>query len=323
MKKTAWILFGMVAVALPAMISPAVAQDNYPSSPIRLVWGYASGTGDVVARLLAQKLSAQMNASVFVDSKQGASGNVAAEFVAKSRPDGYTLLFNPASITFSPALGEKLGYDLLKDLARVALVASSPDLMVVHPSVAANTVAEFIAYVRANPDKLADGSGGIGSLPHLAALLFLQTNGLTALHVPYKGTAPANLDLVAGRIQFGISAVGSVLPLVKEKRVRALAIGSLKRSPLLPDVPTFAETMAGFEIVNWFGVMVPAKTPRPIVQRLNSEIVKALQDPDMMSRFLENDALPLGSTPEEYETYLRSESERWSKVIRSAGVKVE
>ena len=212
---------------------------------------------------------------------------------------------------------------MLKDLAPVALLASSANLMVVHPSVAANTVSEFIAYAGANPDKLAYGSGGAGGFTHLATLLFLQTNGLAALHVPYKGAAPANLDLVAGRIQFLISDVAAALPLVKEKRIKALAITSLRRAPRLPDVPTLAETIPGFEIVNWYGLMVPATTPRPIVQRLNSEIVKALRDPDMMSRLVENGALPLVSTVEEYETYLRSEMERWSKVIKSAGVKVE
>ena len=324
MKKAVWIWFGILAVAFSAMIPPAVAQDNYPSAPVRLIWGFVPGaSGDLIARLLAQKLSKQMNASVIVENKPGASGNIGAEFVAKSKPDGYTLLFNPSTVTVSPALGEKLGYDLLKDLAPVALVATAQHLIVVHPSMAANTLAEFIAYGRANPNKLTYGSSGTGGFSHLSTLLFLQSNGMAAVHVPYKGNAPVFLDLVAGRIQFAFGDMGTTLPLVKDKRLRALAITSLKRSPLVPDVPAAAETMPGFEIGNWYGVMAPAKTPRPLVLRLNSELVKVLQDPDLVALFQDRGLTPLLSTPEEFENLLRSELERWSKVIKSAGVKVE
>lgn len=319
-----WMLTGALACVLLTLVSPVAAQDNYPASPVRMVVGFPPGGAvDVVARLLAQKLSAQMNANVFVENKPGAGGNIGAEFVVKSKPDGYTLLIHGAPVIFSIAMGEKVSYDLLKDLAPVALVASAPNIIVVHPSVAANTVGEFIAYVKANPDKLAYGSAGSGSFSHLAPLLFLQSNGLIALHVPYKGTAPASLDLVAGRTQFGMVDVASVLPLVKDKRVRALAVTSLKRLPLLPDVPALAETIPGSEIVNWYGIRVPANTPRAVVQKLNSEIVKALQDPDLISKLLDNGILTLGSTPEAYETYLKSELERWGKLIRSAGVKAE
>lgn len=324
MKKAAWMLFGILTLTLSVMPLLAVAQDNYPSSPIRLVVGFApGGAADTVGRLLAQKLSLQMNAKIFVENKPGANSNIGAELVAKSRPDGYTLLFNVPSNILSTAFGEKLGYDVLEDLAPVALLATGPLVLIVHPSVPANTVAEFIAHVRANPGKLAYGSGGTGSITHLAPLLFLQANGLTALHVSYKGAGPAVLDLVGGRVQFAMHGMGPVLPLVKDKRIKALGIAGLKRAPQLPDIPTLAETMPGFEVGTWYGVMAPAKTPPAIVKKLNGAIVRALQDADMKSRLAQNNIEPLGSTPEEYGAYLRSELERWSKVIKSAGIRLE
>ncbi|MBI4189578.1 MAG: tripartite tricarboxylate transporter substrate binding protein [Betaproteobacteria bacterium] len=324
MKKAVWVLFGVLALALSAMSSSALAQDIYPSSPIRVVVGFApGGAADTVGRLLAQKLSANMGTNVFVENKPGANSNIGAEFVAKSRPDGYTLLFNVPSNILSAAFGEKLGYDVLEDLAPVARVASGPMMLTVHPSVPANTAAEFIAYARANPGKLTYGSGGTGSITHLAPLLFLQANSLAALHVPYKGAGPAVLDLVGGRVQFAMLGMGPGVPLMKDKRIKALAITSLTRSLLLPDVPTLAETMPGFEVGTWYGMMAPAKTPPAIVSRLNGAIVKALQDPDMKSRLAQNNIEPLGSSPEDYGAYLRSELERWTKVIKSAGIKLE
>lgn len=325
MKKTALMLLGVLVLPLSSIAPPALAQDNYPSSAVRLVVPFLPGaTTDMIGRLLAQRLSAQMNATVLVENKAGAGGNVGAAFVSNSRPDGYMLLVNTTGVIFSRVLGEKLEYDVLKDLAPVALVATVPQLFYVNPSVPVNTVAEFITYLKANPDKLAYGSGGTGAITHLGPLLFLQANGLTALHVPYKGASEATIDLVAGRIQFAMqSSMVAVLPLVNDKRVKVLAITGLKRSPLLPDVPTLAETMPGFEVGSWFGVMAPAKTPPAIVKRLNSEIVKALQDPDVRSRLARENAEPLGSTPEEYGAYLKSELERWTRIIKSAGVKLE
>ncbi len=325
MKKAAWTFLGIPTLVLAVWLPLAAAQDNYPSAPIRVVVGFApGGSTDLVARLMAQKLSAQMNASVVVDNKVGANTNIAADIVAKAKPDGYTMLFNAPSQVLSRAFGETLGYDLFKDLAPLALYSTAPQVLVVHPSVPANTAAEFIAHVKANPDKLAYGSAGAGSIIHLGALTFLQMNGLTALHVPYKGGSPAMVDLVGGRIQFTMQGVPSVLPMVKEKRIRALAIASLKRSPLLPDVPTFAETvMPGFEIGSWTGVMAPANTPPAIMKRLNGEIMKVLQDTDMRNRLAQDGIVALGSTPEQYGAYLRSELARWSKVIKTAGVKPE
>jgi tripartite-type tricarboxylate transporter receptor subunit TctC len=325
MKKAARRLFCILAAGLTAMAPAAVAQGTYPSAPIRMIYGYAAGGGgDVLARLLAAKLSAQMNANVFVDNKPGASGHIGNESAAKSKPDGYTMLFNDAGVVLAPALGEKLGYDLFKELAPVSFVAASPFALIVHPSVPSNTAAEFIAYLRANPDKLAYGSAGIGTVNHLGPLRFLQLNGLSALHVPYKGGALMMLDVAAGRVQWAITSLVTVLPLAKEKRIKVLAYGGLKRSPLLPEVPTLSETvMPGFEVGNWNAVMVPAQTPPAIVTRLNGEILKALQDAGLKSRLEEQGAEPRSSTPEEYNLYLKSELERWTKVVKTAGVKVE
>lgn len=314
------------SVLLCLLLAPNVfAQDSYPSNPFRMVLGFTSGgTTDLFARLLTQKIAAQMNVSGIVDNRPGASANIAAELVAKSKPDGYTLLFNNPGVILSPAFDAKLNYDLFKDLAPVALVGSTPFAIVVWPGLPANTPAEFIAHVKANPDKLAYGSTGAGGGTHLAALLFLQANGLSALHVPYKGAPAALLDLAAGRIQFRFTDVPSMVAMVKDKRLKAIATGGRKRTPLLPDMPTLSETvMPGFEVSSWFGVMVPAQTPAAIVRRLNTEIEKAMQDTEMRSRLEQEGVEPLGSTPEAYGAYLKGELARWSKVIKSAGVTLE
>ncbi len=301
--------------------SAAQAQEAGTPYQIRLVLGFPPGaTTDLVARLLAQRLSVQMNTSVIADNKPGADANIAAEFVAKAKPDGQTLLFNTPSIVLSKAYGHKLSYDALRDFAPVALVASSPYVLVVHPAVPANTVAEFVAHLKANPDKLAYGSAG--SLSYLAPLLFLQANGVSALHVPYKGAGPALVDLVGGRVQFIMTGQTTVMAMVKDKRLKALAFAALKRSPLLPDVPTLHESiMPGFEMGAWFGVLTPANTPPAVIKRLNAEIAKAVQDTEMKTKLAQEGAEPLISTPEQYGAYFNSELTRWSKVVQSAGLK--
>jgi len=317
------------AMAIPMVMAatlslPAIAQDNYPSSPVKMVVGYPPGaTIDIISRLLAEKLTAQTGASFIVENKAGASGNIGSVFVAKSKPDGYTVLFNLAAVTLARAFEENTGFDLFNDFSPVALVASAPSLVVVHPSVPVNNIAELMTHLRANPGKLAYPSAGAASTSNFKTLLFLQPNGLSALHVPYKGTAAAAADLIAGRLQFAFTDMGTGLPLIKDGRVRALVITSLKRSPALPDLPAVAETIPGFETVNWFGVLAPAKTPRAVIVKLNSEILKALKDPDMGARLQSNAMLPLGSTPEEYGAYMRNETEAWKKIIKATGIKAE
>ena len=325
MKKTAMVLISIVTWVLSSTISPSLAQDNYPTRPIRILVGTTPGASqDIIGRLLAQKLAAQMGANAIVDNKAGASGVLANEIVVAARPDGHTLLFNASSIVLSSALGQPRSYDVFKDFTPVSLVVSVPLALIVYAGVPANTVAEFIAYAKANPDKLAFGSTGPGGIAHLGPLLFLQAHGLTALHVPYKGTPELMVDLIAGRVQFRFGVMTGVVPLVKEKRIKVLAMTGLKHTPLMPEVPTLSESgMPGFEIGNWFGMLAPAKTPPAIVKRINVEIARALQDADAKSRLAQENAEPVGSTPEEYGAYMRSESVRWTKVVKSAGVKLQ
>jgi tripartite-type tricarboxylate transporter receptor subunit TctC len=318
------ISFGVSGAALLLAASLASAQD-YPSQPVRMIVTSSTGsTVDTIGRLLVQRLSAQLKGNFFAENRTGANGLIGVEFVVKSKPDGYNLLFNTPSVVLAPAFGEKLSYDVFKDLMPVALVGSSPLVLFVNPAVPANNVAEFIAHLKANPDKLNYGSSGTGNITHLGSLLFLQANGLSAVHVPYKGGAPAILDVVGGRIQFAMQSQTPLVPLAKDKRIKPLGIAGVARSPLLPDVPTMNEAgMPGFEIGTWVGVMAAAKTPAAIVNKLNAEIAKAMKDPAMTARLTQEGAEPLSATPEEYDAYLKREYERWSRVIKTAGVKPE
>ena len=296
-----------------------------PSAPIKLVVGFPpGGTVDILVRLLSPNLSAQMNnASVIVENKPGANGNIACEFVAKSAPNGSTLLFNSSGVILSRALGEKLGYDLFSELVPVTLVSSTPLLLTVPTFSPLSRVDEFIAHLRKNANKLAYGSAGTGSMTHLGPVMFLYTNGLNALHVPYKGAAPVLLDTIAGRIQFAMQTLTASASLVKDGRLKALAITSLNRSAMFPDVPTLSEFMPGFEITSWNGAMVAAKTPAAVVNRLNSELRKALQDSALKARLAQEGTEVLSSSSEDYAAYLRSENARWTKTINAAGISAE
>jgi tripartite-type tricarboxylate transporter receptor subunit TctC len=311
---------------LPCLCGGAAqAQGTYPDKPIKLVVAFPSGgPTDLVARVLAQKLTEQMGQPVVVDNKGGANGNIGAEFAAKAPADGYTVFYNTSAVALSPALYKKLSYDVTTDLAPVALTAVIPLVLAVHPSVPANNVQEFLAYVKANPDKVTYGSAGNGNITHLGAFLLLQSKGLTATHAPYKGSAPALTDLVGGQTQFVTDTVNSALPFIRDKRLRALAVTSLKRTAVLPDVPTLNETVSpGFEVGAWQGMLVPAKTPPEIVKRLNTEILKALASNDVKAKLAAQGADPLGSTPVEYGAYIKSEIERWTKVVKLTGASLE
>ncbi len=317
--------FLFFSLALPPVAFSASTQESFPTSRIRLVVSFTpGGSTDIFARLLAQKLSTQMDTPVIVDNRAGAMGNIGNETVARAFPDGHTLLFNTSGIALSIAFGEKLSYNVQKELAPVALVASVPLVLTTHPGVPADNVTQFIAHLRANPDKLFYGSAGTGNITHLGALMFLEKNGLSALHIPYKGASPALLDVVGGRLQFATSTIVSSAPLVKSGKLKGLAVTSLKRSQLLPEIPSLAENvMPGFEVGAWYGVMAPAKTPITVIQRINTEILKALQDPDVKSRLSQNGAEILNSTPAQYTAYIANEIERWSQLIKSAGVNVK
>ena len=318
-------LLGLSAgLALCAPLGQALAQ-AYPSKPITLVIPFPpGGPTDLVARVLAKKLGEQMGQSVVVDNKPGANGNIGAMAVVKAPADGHTVLYNTSSITLSPALYKSLGYDVQRDLVPVALTAVVPLALVVNPNVPANNVREFVAYAKANPGKLSYGSAGNGNVTHLAAYQFVQSQGLDATHIPYKGSAPADVDLVAGQIQFMTDTINSVMPFIKDKRLKLLAVTTAKRMSLFPEAPTLAETvMPGFEAGAWQGVMVPAGTPAAVVQRLNSELLKALKSPEVLEKLAQQGAEALGSSPEEYGAYVKKELARWAGVVKATGVSLD
>ena len=311
--------------ALAALAAPGALAQTYPAKPITMVVPFPpGGPTDMVARLLAQKLSEQMGQPVVVDNKPGANGNIGGLQVSRAPADGHTLLYNTSSITLSPALYKSMQYDVLRDLAPVVLTAVVPLALVVNPAVPANSVQEFVAYAKANPGKLSYGSAGNGNVTHLAAYQFVRAQGIEATHVPYRGSAPADVDLAAGQIQFMTDTINSVMAFVKDRRMKLLAVTTAKRMSLFPEVPTLAETvMPGFEAGAWQGLMVPAGTPAAVVQRLNAEVNKALQSADMRDKLAVQGAEPLGSTPEEYGAYVRKELARWATVVKATGVTLE
>jgi tripartite-type tricarboxylate transporter receptor subunit TctC len=303
----------------------ALAQP-YPSKPIRFVVPYpAGGPLDTVARLLGQKVSEGTKQPVIVDNKPGAGGNIGADAVAKSPPDGYTLLMGAvATHAINPTLYTSIPYDAQKDFIAVTQVASTPNVLVVNPSVPASNVREFIAYARANPGKLNFGSGSTGSAGHLAGELFKTLAGVEMTHVPYKGAAPAMNDLIGGQIQLMFDNLASSLGQVRAGRIRALAVTTAKRTSLAPELPTIAESgLPGFDISTWFGIFVPAGTPREAVERLHAEFTRALAAPDVREKMLALGAEPVGSRPEEFTAYIRAEADKYARVIKASGAKAD
>lgn len=305
--------------------SLALAQGVFPDKPIRMVLPFPpGGPTDLVARVLAQKMSDQMGQQVVIDNKPGANGNIAAELVAKANPDGHTVLYNTSSIALSATLYKKLNYDVKTDFAPIALTAVIPLVLMTHPSVPAQNLAEFVQHLKANPGKVSYGSAGNGNITHLGAFLVLQGKGLQANHIPYKGSVPALTDLVGGQTQFMTDTVNSALPFIRDNKLRAIAVTSLKRTQVLPHVPTLSELgMTGFEVGAWQGLLAPAKTPPEVIARLNAEITKALAAPDVRAKLAVQGTDPLGSTAAEYGQYLRSEIDRFAQVIRQSGVTIE
>lgn len=312
------------AVGLLSAASLANAA-GWPEKPITLVVPFPpGGPTDMVARVLAQNVGEQLGQAVVVDNKPGANGNIGNAFVAKAAPDGYTVLYNTSSVTLSPALYKKLTYDVRKDLAPVALTAVVPLGLVVNPALPVNTVAELVDYAKKNPGKLSYGSAGNGNVTHLVAFQATQHFGIEATHVPYRGSAPADVDLVAGQIQFMTDTINSVAPFIKDGKLRLLAVSTSQRIPNFPQAPTLAESgMAGFEAGAWQGVMVPAQTPLPVIERLNQAFLKALKDPVVLEKLRVQGTEPLGSTPAEYGAYIEKELARWVSVVKSTGVSLD
>jgi tripartite-type tricarboxylate transporter receptor subunit TctC len=317
------ILSGLlVACALAANVAFAQA---YPAKAIRMIMPFPpGGPTDIVGRLVAAKLSEQIGQSVVADSRPGASGNVGLEIASKSPPDGYTIVLSSPVIALSPLLYGKLNYDPWKDLAPIALVGAVRNVLVIHPSVPAKTLKEFIEIARRNPGKLNYGSGGVGTTTHLAPELFKSLEKLDIVHVPYKGSGLALIGLASGQVDMEVLAVPAALAQIQAGRVRALAVLSPARQSDLPNVPTTRELgFANFEISVWYGMLAPTGTPRDIIARLNAELVKAVTAPDMKPRFAQAGVEPLTSTPEEFGAFIRSEATRFDKVIKEAGIKGE
>ena len=317
----------LVLASLAALLSLAgLAAQPYPAKQVRLVVPYPPGGPlDTVARLLGQKIAASLGHPVIVDNVPGAGGNIGAATVAKAAPDGYTLLMGAvATHAINPALYPSIPYDAGKDFAAVTQVASTPNVLVVNPVIPANSVAEFVAYAKSRPGKLNFGSGSTGSAGHLAGELFKSMAGVDMAHIPYKGAAAAMQDLVGGRVDLMFDNLASSLAQVKGGRVRALAVTTAKRSPLAPELPTIAESgLPGFDISTWFGIFVPAGTPRPVIDRLHDEFVAALASPDVREKMLNLGAEPVGNTPEAFAAYVKSEATKYAKLVKSSGAKVD
>jgi tripartite-type tricarboxylate transporter receptor subunit TctC len=317
---------GALAIAICAIAAPLTAQAQaYPNKPVRMILAFPpGGPTDIVARVIAQKLTEQMGQQVLVDNKPGAGGNIAAEQVAKSPTDGYTIFYNTSAIVIGPALYAKVNYDTLRDFAPVALTAAIPMVLMVNPQLPPKTVKEFIDLAKSKPGPLNYGSSGTGTITHLASAMFSTQAGIQTQHVPYKGSAPALIDLAAGQVQFMTDTINTGLPYIKDGRMRGLAVTSLKRSVVLPDLPTFHESgLTGFDAAAWQGIVVPTGTSAEIIARLNTETNRALQNPDVRARLAAQGADSLGGTPAEYAAYIRSEMPRWAKAIKDSGAKAE
>jgi len=315
----------LVSQTALAQSGPALVQ-GWPSRPVRLLVPFAAGAGinDIMARLVGQHLGAGLGQPVVIENRAGAGGIAGTEAAAKAAPDGYTFLMTNVSLVTSAYLYPKLPYDPQNDFVPVTLVATSPLMLVVHPSVAAKSVQELVALAKANPGRLNFGSGGVGSTPHLSAELFKSAAGIDAVHVPYKGGAPALNDLVGGQLSFMIENVPGTMPFVKQGRLRALAITSAQRSPLEPALPTMVESgVPGYEVVGWQGLFAVAGTAPDIVARLQADVGKVLRLPEVRERLAALGAEPVGSTPEEFGAFIRAERTRWGRIIREKGIRSE
>lgn len=316
-------LFSTLALAT---LNPAAWAQGYPSKPIRFIVPYApGGSTDIVARLLAQKLAEALGQQVLVDNRPGAGGSIGADLVAKSPPDGYTMVTAVTGImAINQFLYRKLPFDPEKDFAPVTQVGSLPLILVVHPSIPAKNVKELIAIAKAKPGQLNYGSSGVGTATHMTTELFKTMAGVDIVHIPYKGSGQVMGDIVGGQLALIFDQIVSSLPHVQAGKLRMLAITSSKRFQSLPDVPTVAESsVPGYESISWAGVAVPAGTPKEIVARLHAEIVKVLAMPDIRERFVRDGIEPIGSTPEQFAEHIRRERIKWAKVVKDSGARAE
>lgn len=309
------------SATLPLQAQPAA----WPAKPIKLVVGYAAGGAtDVIARIIAVKLGEQLGQSVIVDNRSGANSNVGAEIVARSPADGYTLYVYTIANTINASLYDKLSYDPLKDFEPIGLIAKVPNILVINEKLPVKSVADYVQFAKESPNGITFASSGSGSSIHLSGEMFKMVSKLNMLHVPYRGSAPAMNDLLGGQVQSMFDNTPSALPHVRGGKLRAIAITSAQRSPLLPDVPTLAESgFPGFDVQSWFGLAAPAGTPRAVVDRLNAELGKTLTNPEVRQRLLNLAATPAPGTPEQMRSFAAAEVKRWYDVVKLSGAKAE
>jgi tripartite-type tricarboxylate transporter receptor subunit TctC len=315
----------VVVAALALAACFARAADEYPARTVRVIVPFAPGGGtDVVGRILAQQLSQRLGQSFVIDNRPAGSGIVGADLVAKAQGDGYTLLFAFSSLSSSAKLISHLPYDPVADFAPVALATTSPLVMFLHPSVPATNLREFIAYAKANPGKLNYGSSGPGSSPHLATELLMSMAGIQMTHIPYKGIAPAITAQLANEVQMSLTPIAVGMPHARAGKLRALASAGLKRSVAIPDVPTIDESgLPGFEVIAWWGMLAPAKTPRPVVLLLNREVRAVLEVPEVKKSLVDQGMDPAGGTPEEFGSLIRADMDKWGDVGKRLGVRLD
>lgn len=313
-----------IAAAICALSAGmAYAQADWPTRPIRFLVGVVpGGAADTLARAVGQRYSAAFNQQVIVDNRPGANQTIATDITAKAAPDGYTIVIVAAGHTISPAL-YKLPYDVLKDFSEVGFIAAVPNVLVVNPGLKVNTAKDFIALARSKPGAFAYGSSGIGSASHLSTELFQLMTNLKLVHVPYKGQSLAMVDLISGQLQFGFPSVPASIQHIKSGKMIALGIASKERASALPDVPTLDQTVPGYEVSGWYGILTAAKTPKPVVVKMNRELNRILQEPATREILSREGADPMPRTPEEFTKTIASDVVKWAKVVKAAGLKVE
>ena len=323
MKRRRFLHLAAGAVALPALSRLASAQ-TYPSRPVHWIVSFAAGgPNDVVARIIGQHLSDHLGQQFVIENRPGAGGNVGMQSVLSSAPDGYTIAFVGPNYAINPALYEKLPFDFIRDSVPVAGTMRLANVMEVHPAVPANNVAEFIAYAKANPGKINFASGGVGTSPHLSGELLKTMTGINLVHVPYRGTAPALSDLLAGQVQVLFDNIPGSIGHIRSGKVRALGVTGSKRVAAIPEVPTIGETVPGYDVSIWYGIAAPRGTPPEIVAKLNQAVNAVLADPKLQARLAELGGEPMPTTPAQFGKLVAEETERWGKLIRAANIKAE
>ena len=308
------------------LASGALPAQPYPHKPVRLIMPFPpGGASDLIVRPVAQKLGERLGQQIVIDNRPGAGGNIAAEIAKNSAPDGYTLLFAAsANFSINPSLYSRLPYDPVRDFSGVSMLTALSNLLVVHPTLAAHSVAELVALAKSRPGQLTYGSAGNGTTLHIAGELFRKRGGINVIHVPYKGGGPAQIDLLGGQLNFMFDSFSPALPQVRAGKLRALAVTTLKRSPALPQVPTMAESgFPGFEISGWFGIAAPAGTPHPVVGRLSGEIQRIMQLPEIRERLAAQGIEPVGNSHDQFGAQIRTELAKWAKIVQESGARVD